>query len=42
MKNAQLDDADGLILEEGVQDNATDYKAKQDGKSEIADDLGIL
>ena len=42
MRNIPADDEDALILEEGVNDNATDYKAKQDLKSEVNDDLGIL
>ena len=36
------DDEDALILQQEVNDNATDYKAKQDDKSEVNDDLGIL
>jgi len=42
MANQPVDGADDLILEEGVNDNATDYKAKKDTKSEIGDDLGVL
>ena len=42
MRNQQLDDAEGLIVEEGVNDNVTDYRAKKDTRSEVGDDLGIL
>ena len=42
MANHHVDGAEDLILEEGVNDNATDYKAKKDTKSEIGDDLGVL
>lgn len=42
MRNIPADDEDAIILEEGVNDNATDYKAKQDNRSEVNDDLGIL
>jgi len=28
MRNQQLDDDDALILETGINENATDYKAK--------------
>jgi hypothetical protein len=42
MKNAALEDAEGLIIEEGVADNITDFRAIQDKKSEVNDDLGVL
>ena len=42
MRGQQLDGDDGLIVEEGVNDNVTDYRAKKDTKSEVGDDLGIL
>jgi hypothetical protein len=42
MRNIPADDDDALILEKEVNDSATDYKAKQDNKSEVNDDLGVL
>jgi hypothetical protein len=42
MKGQPVDGDEGLIVEEGVNDNATDYNARKDNKSEVGDDLGIL